>query len=80
MTHLYAVKLRKTRADVGGHSRVIDAGHHTTLTLNEAIKIVKREGICLVENIRHDDKTPKNTRQLNRDELLEFWKACERTK
>ena len=77
MNNLYAVKLKKTpsRAITG---RYIDMGHHTTLSLIQTINLITEKGIGCVEAIRHDDKTPRNTRLLNRAEMLELWQAYER--
>jgi hypothetical protein len=78
MNKLFAVKLKRTRSQFSG--RVIDAGHHTTLSVNQVVKLIKKEGIGCVELIRHDDRTPRNTRQLNRNEMLEMWQAVDREK
>jgi hypothetical protein len=78
MKKLYAVKLKKTSSEVI-KGRYVDMGHHTTLPLNQAINLIKEKGISRVEAIRHDDKIPRNTRLLNRTEMLELWQAYERT-
>lgn len=76
MNKLYAVKLKKTRLQCIG--RVVDVGHHTTLTVNQVVKLIKENGVGRVEWIRHDDKMPRNTRRLNRSEMLQMWQAVER--
>jgi hypothetical protein len=55
-------------------------GHYTARSLSQLINLIAEKGIGCVETIRHDDKTPRNTRQLNRNEMLEMWKAFERKK
>jgi hypothetical protein len=75
MNKLYAVKLKPIKSQINGGN--IDAGHHTTRTVNQVVKLIKEKGIGCVELIRHDDKTPRNTRQLNRSEMLEMWQAVE---
>jgi hypothetical protein len=75
MNKLYAVKLKPIKSQINGGN--IDAGHHTTLSVNEVAKFIKQKGIGCVELIRHDDKTPRNTRQLNRSEMLKMWQAVE---
>ncbi len=79
MGKLYAVKLKKTPSQAV-KGRFIDKGHHTTRSLNQVIKLIREKGIGCVETIRHDDRTPRNTRQLNRKEMLEMWKAFERNR
>ena len=82
MDKLYAVKLKKTQVLLKGRMRDVQGlmGHNTTKTLDEVVTLIKEKGIGCVETIRHDDKTPRNTRQLNRNEILEMWKAVERNK
>jgi hypothetical protein len=73
MKKLYAVKMKTIRSKFDG--RVVRAGHHTALSLNQLIKLISDKGIGCVETIRHDDKTPRNTRQLNRTETIDLWKV-----
>jgi hypothetical protein len=77
MNKLYAIKLKKTPSQVV-KGRYVDMGHHTTLSLDQTINLITEKGIGCVEAIRHDDKTPRNARLLNRTEMLELWKAYER--
>ncbi|HZL13612.1 MAG TPA: hypothetical protein VFC85_05665 [Verrucomicrobiae bacterium] len=80
MKKLYAVKLRKTRLrlkDSPLDGRVLGFGHNTTLSFEQVIKLIAEKGISNVDVIRHDDKTPRNTRQLNKTHLLELWKAVD---
>jgi hypothetical protein len=79
MSKLYAVKLKKTPSQAI-KGRFIDMGHYTARSLSQLINLIAEKGIGCVETIRHDDKTPRNTRQLNRNEMLEMWKAFERKK
>jgi hypothetical protein len=78
MNKLYAVKLKSIKSQINGGN--IDAGHHTTLSVKEVAKLIKQKGIGCVELIRHDDRTPRNARQLNRNEMLEMWQAVDREK
>ena len=75
MKKLYAVKMKTIRSKFDG--RVVRAGYHTALTLNHLIKLISEKGISCLETIRHDDKAPRNTRQLNRTETINLWKACD---
>jgi hypothetical protein len=78
MNKLYAIKQKSTPSQVV-KGRDIYKGHHTALSLNQLIKLLKNDGIGCVERIRHDDTTPRNTRQLNGTEMLELWKVFQRT-
>jgi hypothetical protein len=77
MNKLYTVKLKRTSSEAV-KGRYIDMGHHTALSLNQTINLIIEKGIGCVEAIRHDDKAPRNTRQLNRTEMLELWQTYER--
>jgi hypothetical protein len=76
MSKLYWVKLNKTRGAAHG---IVDVGHHRGLSKQEVIDLISETGVRHIEVIRHDDKTPVNEHQLDK-ELLQIWKGVEAKK
>lgn len=72
---LYCIKMSRQVWHFSDGKFATKAGYNTALSIKQASELIDKNGINRVEFIRHDDKTPKNTRLLNRDEMLEFWKA-----
>jgi hypothetical protein len=56
-------------------------GHHRSLSKEEVVTLIKKEGVLKVNVILHDDTTPdggKNNTHLDGKEVLEIWKAYQK--
>jgi hypothetical protein len=71
----YCVKLKRQTWFFDDGKFASKQGYNTHLSWEQSVNLIHKNGIHLVEFIRHDDKNPKNTHKLAASDMLAMWKA-----